>query len=79
MEENITRAEDQKPLLPPTSALVAVAINGGKKSKYVVRWALDNFVPEGEVSFKLLHVRPKIIAVPTPSKSALLHGVALKA
>lgn len=66
MEENTTQVEDQKPLLPPTSALVAVAINGGRKSKYVVRWALDKFVAEGEVSFKLLHVRPKITVVPTP-------------
>ncbi|KAL3521394.1 hypothetical protein ACH5RR_019543 [Cinchona calisaya] len=66
MEEKITQVEEQNTLMPPTSAVVAVAISGGRKSKYVIQWALEKFVPEGEVFFKLLHVRPKIIGVPTP-------------
>ncbi|XP_057453645.1 U-box domain-containing protein 35 isoform X2 [Lotus japonicus] len=40
---------------PPTSA-VALAIKGNKKSKYVVQWALNKFVPEGMIIFKLIHV-----------------------
>lgn len=44
---------------------VAVAVNGSKRSKRVVRWALDKFVPEGMVDFRLLYVRPKITSVPT--------------
>lgn len=55
------------PLL--NSSTIAVAINGKKKSKYVVKWALDKFVPEGKVCFKLLHVRPRIVGVPTPMGS----------
>lgn len=53
-------------LPPPPSLIVAVAINGNRKSKYVVKWALEKFVPEGKSIFKLLHVRPNITAVPTP-------------
>ncbi|KAK6132118.1 hypothetical protein DH2020_034143 [Rehmannia glutinosa] len=52
-----------------TSSVVAVAINGGKKSKYVIKWALENLIPEGgpeHVCFKLLHVFPEITIVPTP-------------
>ncbi|KAK6131824.1 hypothetical protein DH2020_034442 [Rehmannia glutinosa] len=51
------------------SSVVAVAINGGKKSKYVIKWALENLIPEGgpeHVCFKLLHVFPEISIVPTP-------------
>ncbi|GMP23974.1 hypothetical protein CsSME_00001395 [Camellia sinensis var. sinensis] len=53
-------------LPPPPSLIVAVAINGNRKSKYVVKWALEKFVPDGKSIFKLLHVRPNITAVPTP-------------
>lgn len=52
---------------------VAVAISGSKKSKYIVSWALDKFVPEGIVFVKLIHVRPKISAVPTASKLCLIY------
>ncbi|KAK3033243.1 hypothetical protein RJ639_033123 [Escallonia herrerae] len=52
-------------LSPSTSNVVAIAINGDRKSKYVVKWALEKFVPEGESVFKLLHVRPTITRVPT--------------
>nr|GMC61869.1 U-box domain-containing protein 35-like [Ipomoea batatas] len=53
------------------SLVVAVAINGKSKSKYVVNWALDKFVPEGKILFKLLHVRPVISAVPTPMGNSI--------
>ncbi|KAJ4706603.1 Protein kinase domain [Melia azedarach] len=61
-------AEPQGKLeLPVSPSLaVAIAIKGNRKSKYVVAWALEKFIPEGIIFFKLLHVRPKITAVPTP-------------
>lgn len=59
--------------LPQPSQIVAVAINGNRKSKYVVKWALDKFVSEGNTIFKLLHVRPSITTVPTPSKLFLIN------
>ena len=54
--------------LSPPSPVVALAINGKKKSKYVVFWALDKFIPEGFSDFKLLYVRPPVTYIPTPSK-----------
>ncbi|KAK1366696.1 U-box domain-containing protein 35-like [Heracleum sosnowskyi] len=51
--------------LPPP--IVAIAINGDSNSKYVVKWALDKFVLEGNMMFKLLHVRPMVTTVPTPT------------
>ena len=57
--------------LPPPSpspAVVALAINGKKKSKYPIFWALEKFIPEGFSDFKLLYVRPPITHIPTPSK-----------
>lgn len=57
--------------LPPP--VVAVAINGNSNSKYVLKWALDKFVLEGNLLFKLLHVRPRITTIPTPSK--LFHSL----
>lgn len=69
MEENdISKMEGQGTMQSPPSSVVAIAISGNKNSKYVVKWALDKFVPEGETRFMLLHVRPEITAVPTPSK-----------
>ncbi|KAJ4877453.1 U-box domain-containing protein 52 [Raphanus sativus] len=55
---------------PPPHA-VAVAINGKKKSKYSVLWALDKFIPEGFSDFKLLYVRPPVTYVPTPMGNAI--------
>lgn len=55
-------------LTTPSYLVVALAVNGNKKTKYVVRWALDKFVPEGILLFKLILVRPKITRIPTPSK-----------
>ncbi|XP_010546147.1 PREDICTED: U-box domain-containing protein 52 [Tarenaya hassleriana] len=56
-------------LLPPPpllSSAVIAAINGKKRSKYVVFWALEKFIPEGFTDFKLVYVRPPITSVPTP-------------
>ncbi|KAL5148123.1 U-box domain-containing protein 35 [Glycine soja] len=39
-----------------SSSVVALAIKGDKKSKYVVQCALNKFVPEGMIIFKLIHV-----------------------
>ncbi|CAL0301759.1 unnamed protein product [Lupinus luteus] len=49
-----------------SSLVVAVAIKGNKKSRYVVQWALNKFVPEGMIIFKLIHVHAGIKGVPTP-------------
>ncbi|KAL0298342.1 UNVERIFIED_CONTAM: U-box domain-containing protein 52 [Sesamum radiatum] len=51
------------------SFVVGIAINCGKRSKYVIRWALENLIPDGgpeQVCFKLIHVFPEITTVPTP-------------
>ncbi|AES64179.2 transmembrane protein, putative [Medicago truncatula] len=40
---------------------------GNKKSKYVVQWALNKFVPEVMIIFKLIHVHAGIVGVPTSS------------
>ena len=69
-KENIEEKQELA-LVLPLPFTIAVAINGKKKSKYVVRWALEKFVPEGLLMFKLLHVRPRITSVPTPSKLPL--------
>ncbi|GMP69834.1 hypothetical protein CsSME_00028938 [Camellia sinensis var. sinensis] len=58
----------------PASLTVAIAINGNRSSKYIIKWALEKFVPKGAVMFRLLHVRPKITAVPTPSKLCLFQN-----
>lgn len=58
--------EDSNILGSQKNCLVALAIDGSEKGKYIVRWALEKFVPESDVFFKLLHVRPKSIRVPTP-------------
>ncbi|KAL4178634.1 hypothetical protein AMTRI_Chr13g83240 [Amborella trichopoda] len=52
-----------QPLSPLT---VAIVVNGNRDSKYAVKWALEKFIPEGRISFKLLHVRPRITRIPTP-------------
>ncbi|XP_024190670.1 U-box domain-containing protein 35 isoform X2 [Rosa chinensis] len=47
-------------------SIVAIAINGNRKSKYIVKWALEKFIPEGNLFFKLIHVRARITGIPTP-------------
>lgn len=63
---NIKKVEGLDDLPPPAHSVVAVAVSGSRKTKHVVSWALDKFVPEGLVYFKLLHVRPVISRIPTP-------------
>ncbi|KAH7854090.1 hypothetical protein Vadar_010006 [Vaccinium darrowii] len=53
-------------LPPPASLTVSIAIKGNSKSKYIVNWALEKFIPEGIVMFNLIHVRPTITRIPTP-------------
>ncbi|KAK3131562.1 hypothetical protein QOZ80_6AG0508120 [Eleusine coracana subsp. coracana] len=50
----------------PVYSTVAVAVNGSRSSRYALKWALDKFVPEGRILFRILHVRPTITMVPTP-------------
>ncbi|XP_021844222.1 U-box domain-containing protein 52 isoform X2 [Spinacia oleracea] len=45
--------------------LVGVALTCSRKSKFILKWALDKFLPEGDVTFKLIYVYPKITIVPT--------------
>ena len=52
----------------PAVSTVAVAVSGGRSSKHALKWALDKFVPEGRVLFRILHVHPAITMVPTPSE-----------
>ncbi|GLT83959.1 hypothetical protein SLE2022_022200 [Rubroshorea leprosula] len=68
MEKSETDVEIEGGLsfLPPHDLTVVAAINGNSKSKYVVGWALDKFIPEGNLVLKLLYVRPRIKGVPTP-------------
>ncbi|KAH0900191.1 hypothetical protein HID58_049759 [Brassica napus] len=56
--------------LSPPSPVVAVAINGNKKSKDVAYWALEKFIPGGFSDFKLIYVRPPITYIITPTISA---------
>lgn len=74
-------ARTQKPevggllrLPTPPSVTVNIAIKGNSKSKYVVDWALDKFIPEGMFLFKLIFVRPMITAVPTPGNLRLFQS-----
>ena len=61
------KADENSKSQPSSSSVVALAIKGNKKSKYVVQWALNKFVPEGMIVFKLIHVHEGIKGVPTPS------------
>ena len=71
-KKEIEAAEGELVLPPPPTLTIGIAVNGNRKSKYVVKWALDKFIPEENVVFKLLHVRAKITVVPTSSKSRFL-------
>lgn len=76
--DNISKMEGQGTVQSPISSVVAIAITGNKNSRYVVKWALEKFIPEGETRFMLLHVRPEITAVPTPSMFLTLVHLMLK-
>lgn len=69
--EEIGNIEGVEKLATPSYLVVALAVNGNRKTKYVVKWALDKFVPEGMLLFKLFFVRPKITRIPTPSEYSL--------
>ncbi|CAL9207123.1 unnamed protein product [Musa hybrid cultivar] len=62
----IGEMEEGNRLVHDSLSTVALAIDGTKKSKYVIQWALNKFRDEGRVMFKLLHVRPRIKMIPTP-------------
>ncbi|KAK9093376.1 hypothetical protein Syun_028287 [Stephania yunnanensis] len=57
---------DKRSLMLSSSSTVVVAVNGSRKSKYTLKWALERFSSEGKVLFKLLHVCARITTVPTP-------------
>lgn len=67
-KKNLRRIEGLDGVSPPPNSVVAVGISGSKNSKSVLKWALDKFVPEGLVYFKLLHIRSVVSRIPTPSK-----------
>lgn len=78
MEEgSIKTVEGLEELQAPAYSVVAVAISGSRKTKYVVSWALNKFVPEGLLYFKLLHVRSVISRIPTPSTSFTANSTSL--
>ncbi|KAJ9539767.1 hypothetical protein OSB04_026273 [Centaurea solstitialis] len=63
-EDQIIKGVEE--LATPSYLVVALAVNGGRKTKYIVKWALDKFVPEGMLHFKLFLIRPIITRIPTP-------------
>ncbi|KAG7612599.1 UspA [Arabidopsis suecica] len=58
------RADLAAPSEPMT---VALAISGSIKSKNVIKWALNKFGADKNVTFKLIHIHPKITTLPTAS------------
>ncbi|KAJ4952537.1 hypothetical protein NE237_029369 [Protea cynaroides] len=64
-ERGILEAEDSLALESSPPLTVALAISGSRQSKWIIRWALEKFIPEGRVLFKLLYVRPQVTAIPT--------------
>lgn len=71
IEEAGGAGEDELEMEAPSVSTVAIAVNGSRNSKHALKWALDKFVPEGKVLFQILHVRPTIKMVPTPSETFL--------
>ncbi|MFS8021076.1 hypothetical protein Hanom_Chr16g01423181 [Helianthus anomalus] len=53
-------------LVPPSYLVVALDVNGTKK--YIVKWALDKFVPKGMLLFRLFFIQTKNTRIPTPSE-----------
>nr|XP_043629465.1 U-box domain-containing protein 35-like isoform X2 [Erigeron canadensis] len=66
MEEDDGMIKGVDKLATPSYLVVALAVSGNRKTKFVVKWALDKFVPEGILLFKLFFIRPKITRIPTP-------------
>ncbi|XP_022994981.1 U-box domain-containing protein 35-like isoform X3 [Cucurbita maxima] len=71
MEGMEEEADKDLMLLPSSSPVVAVAISGNKNSKHIIRWSLEKFGHEGIISFKLLHIIPRITSVPTPMGNSI--------
>ncbi|KAJ0988501.1 hypothetical protein J5N97_006857 [Dioscorea zingiberensis] len=46
--------------------LVAVAVDADKNSQHALKWAADHVIQRGQI-FILLHVRKKILTIPTPA------------
>ncbi|XP_074293664.1 U-box domain-containing protein 35-like [Silene latifolia] len=46
--------------------VVAIGLSGSRKGKLILKWAVEKFVPEGKVRFRIIRVYPKITTVPTP-------------
>ncbi|KAL7146587.1 hypothetical protein ABFS83_06G051300 [Erythranthe nasuta] len=65
-EKFSSKVEGLYELPPPPYTVVGLAVSGSEKSKTIIKWALEKFVPEGVVHFKLLHVRPVVSRIPTP-------------
>ncbi|KAI4332810.1 hypothetical protein L6164_017689 [Bauhinia variegata] len=57
MEGSQVSADGNLKSFNSSSPIIAVAIKGNKKSNYVLQWALNKFVPEGMIVFKLIHVQ----------------------
>ncbi|KAJ0856051.1 putative protein kinase RLK-Pelle-RLCK-IXb family [Helianthus annuus] len=74
MEDNeVIKGVDE--LSTPSCLVVGLAVSESRKTKYVVRWALDKFVPEGMLLFKMFFIRPKITRIPTPMGSVVISQV----
>ncbi|WOL00252.1 U-box domain-containing protein 35-like [Canna indica] len=59
--------EEGDRLLQNSVSTIALAVSGTKKpSKYVIQWAMNKFISEDRIKFKLLNVQPTIKMVPTP-------------
>ncbi|XP_022957883.1 U-box domain-containing protein 35-like isoform X3 [Cucurbita moschata] len=71
MEGMEEEADKDLMLLPSSSPAVAVAISGNKSSKHIIRWSLENFRHKGIISFKLIHIIPRITSVPTPMGNSI--------
>ncbi|XP_058078682.1 U-box domain-containing protein 35-like isoform X2 [Magnolia sinica] len=50
--------------------VVVVAVDADKNSQHALKWAADNVISKGQVFF-LLHIRKKIITIPTPTGQQL--------
>ncbi|XP_039126445.1 U-box domain-containing protein 35-like [Dioscorea cayenensis subsp. rotundata] len=46
--------------------IVAVAVDADKNSQHALKWAADHVIQRGQI-FILLHVRKKILTIPTPA------------
>ncbi|KAF5461826.1 hypothetical protein F2P56_017890 [Juglans regia] len=71
MDRSEVEADENLTPLPSSSSVVAVAVDGKRKSKHIVQWSLEKFVPEGNAIFKLIHVRARISSVPTPMGNSI--------